>query len=115
MAIKRAKRTNRSQMAADLHGRVRDGVEVWYSDLAVKALWARDLARVDVESILGRCLVTKVVEADDEATWLVEGADREGRKLPITLGVGWRGISVRQVGDSESRRTDCESILRFFE
>ena len=45
MAIKRAKRTNRSQMAADLHSRVRDGVEVWYSDLAVKALWARDLAR----------------------------------------------------------------------
>ena len=60
----------------------RPDVLVWWRDHAEDERAKDDIAKLDVQNMLKRCLVSNVEDTDGEECWRAEGNDIDGR--PIT-------------------------------
>lgn len=57
----------------------------WFTKHAREEMAKDDIARIDVETMLGRCRVTLVEESQGEETWRAEGPDFDGRQIAAVV------------------------------
>ena len=59
----------------------RSDVTVWWTAHADLERGKIDIAKIDVQNMLKRCLVSKVEDTDGEECWRAEGTDVDGRRI----------------------------------
>jgi hypothetical protein len=59
----------------------RSDVTVWWTDHAEVERNKDNIAKLDVQNMLKRCLISKTEETDGEECWRAEGTDIDGRRI----------------------------------
>lgn len=65
---------------------MKNGAFVWYMRHAEKdELPADGIAKIDVENMLRRCIVSLIEDSGGEETWRAQGPDLDGRMLTAVV------------------------------
>ena len=81
-----SQQANCHNAGAQLRSLMKSGASVWYTRHASKEeLPADNIAKIDVENMLRRCIVTLIEERGDEVTWRAEGKDSDGRSITAVV------------------------------
>lgn len=63
-----------------------DGAYVWYTRHAEHdELPADEIAKIDIENMLRRCVVSIVEDSGGEETWRAQGPDIDGRQITAVV------------------------------
>lgn len=67
---------------------------VFFSPHAKSQMVKRKISKIDVKSILGRCLVVNSEFVDYDERWTAQGRDADGRVIHVVVVAREQGLSI---------------------